>query len=40
LNGKSYGVPDDSDASIDEEEEYSSEEDEYADAEDDGVIEI
>ena len=40
LNGKSYGVPDDSDASIDEKEEDISEEDEYTDAEDDGVIEI
>jgi hypothetical protein len=40
LNGKSYGVPNDSDASIGEEEEDISKEDEYADAEDDGFIKI
>jgi hypothetical protein len=36
LNGKSYGVPGDNNASVDEEEEDISEIDGYADAEDDG----
>jgi hypothetical protein len=40
LNSKSYDVPDDSDASTNEEEEDFSEEDECADAERDGFIEI
>jgi hypothetical protein len=40
LNSKSSGVPDDSDASINKEEEDISEEDECADAEYDGFSEI
>jgi hypothetical protein len=39
-HGKSNCVPDDSNTSLDEEEEDISEDDEYADAEDDGFIKI
>jgi hypothetical protein len=40
LNKKSYGVPDDCNASINEEEEAISEENECADAEYDGFLKI